>query len=304
LLVSFTLTPMMCSRMLHVSSGAHGHDAARSRQGFYRWIDAGYMATLRFSMRHRFAVALVGVAVIASAVPTYRLIRQDYIPTNVDDGAFEVRVTAPEGMSLSAMDDLMRTFEDKVRGLTGVSLVLGTSGGDYNGSIGQGRIFVKLIPYEDRVFSWERLARGLGHLDPMQAFRHNLSQRDVMTAARRQLTLYRDVKFQVINIQTINLSGAGGRTDIGFLFRGPEVEKLVEYSQALANRGPELGLLDAQVSLQLNRPELRLEVDRHRAADLNADIQSIASAMRLMWAETRGSRDSTTHRSTKTMTFS
>jgi hydrophobic/amphiphilic exporter-1 (mainly G- bacteria), HAE1 family len=282
LLVSFTLTPMMCSRMLHVSSAAHGHDAATSRQGFYRWIDAGYMATLKFSMRHRFAVALLGVAVIALAVPTYRLIRQDYIPTNVDDGAFEVRVTAPEGMSLAAMDDLMRTFEDKVLGLAGVSLTLGTSGGDYNGSIGQGRIFVKLIPYEERVFSWERLARGLVHLDPMEAFRHNLSQRDVMTAARRQLTRYRDVKFQVINIQTINLSGAGGRTDIGFLFRGPEVEKLVDYAQTLANRGPDMGLLDAQVSLQLNRPELRLEVDRHRAADLNADIQSIASAMRLM----------------------
>ena len=59
-----------------------------------------------------------------------------------------------------------------------------------------------------------------------------------MTAARRQLAPYRDVKFQVINVQTINLSGAGSRTDIGFVFRGPEVEKLVEYSQALANRGP------------------------------------------------------------------
>ena len=52
--------------------------------------------------------------------------------------------------------------------------------------------------------------------------------------------------------------------------------------QQLAKRGPELGLLDAQVSVQLNRPELRLEVDRQRAADLNADVQSIASAMRLM----------------------
>src|SRR5437870_3886570 len=80
----------------------------------------------------------------------------------------------------------------------------------------------------------------------------------------------------------MNLAGAGSRTDIGFVFRGPEVENLVQYSQAIANRGPELGLLEAQVSLQLNRPELRVEVDRHRAADLNADIQSIASAMRLM----------------------
>src|SRR5262245_44198281 len=111
LLVSFTLTPMMCSRMLRVSAGAGGHSAARSRQGFYRWIDAGYMGTLRFSMRYRVAVALVGVTVITLSVPTYRLIRQDYLPTNVDDGAFEVRVTAPEGLSLAAMDDLMQTFE-------------------------------------------------------------------------------------------------------------------------------------------------------------------------------------------------
>src|SRR5262245_28459399 len=238
------------------------------------------MATLRFSMRHRFAVALLGVAVIGLAVPTYRLIRQDYLPTNVDDGAFEVRVNAPEGMSLTAMDELMRLFESKIQSLPGVTLVMGTSGGDYNGSLSQGRIFVKLVPYEDRVFSWERLTSGLSHLDPGEAFRHNVSQRDVMTAARRQLAPYKDVKFQVINVQTINLSGAGSRTDIGFVFRGPEVQNLVEYSQALANRGPQMGLLDAQVSLQLNRPELRLEVDRHRAADLNADIQSIASAVR------------------------
>src|SRR5262249_47481135 len=110
----------------------------------------------------------------------------------------------------------------------------------------------------------------------------NLSQRDVMTAARRLLAPYRDVKFQVINIQTINLSGAGSRTDIGFVFRGPEVGSLVKYSQALADRGPQMGLLDAQVSLQLNREELRLDVDRHRGAELNAYIQSIASAMRLI----------------------
>jgi HAE1 family hydrophobic/amphiphilic exporter-1 len=298
LLVSFTLTPMMCSRMLRVSANADEHHAAKSRQGFYRWIDGGYMAALRFSMRHRIGVALFGAAVIVLAVPAYRLIRQDYLPTNVDDGAFEVRVSAPEGMSLAAMDELMRTVEDRVRSLPGVSLILGTSGGDYNGSIASGRIFVKLTSYEQRVFSWARLARGIMHLDPMEAFRNNLNQREVMTAARRQLSRFRDVKFQVINIQTINLSGAGGRTDIGFLFRGPEVEKLLGYAQSIASRGPQLGLLDAQVSLQLNRPELRLEVDRNRAADLNADIQSIASAMRLMvGGDERVSRfhDSTTN---------
>ena len=283
MLVSFTLTPMMCARMLHVSDdNSGGHDAARSRQGFYRWIDAAYMASLTFSMKHRALVAVFGVAVIAISVPMYRLVRQDYLPTNVDDGQFEVRAVAPEGMSLAAMDDLMQTVSRKVQSTAGVTTVLTTTGGDYNGSLSSGRIWVQMVPHEKRVFSWVRLASGIIHADPFEAFRDNFSQRDVMQKVRRQLTSYKDVKFQINNIQSINLSGAGSRTDIGFVFRGPDIEKLVDYSSQLAKQGPELGLLDAQVSVQLNRPELRLQVDRQRAADLNADVASIASAMRLM----------------------
>jgi hydrophobic/amphiphilic exporter-1 (mainly G- bacteria), HAE1 family len=286
LLVSFTLTPMMCARMLHVpaSSGPSqgGHDAAGSRRGFYRWIDAGYMASLRFSMRHRALVALLGVAVIGLSVPMYRLIRQDYLPTNVDDGQFEVRASAPEGVSLAAMDEVMRAVEGKLMSTPGISIVLGSTGGDYNGSLSSGRIWVQLIPHAQRVFSWIRLGEGVLHGDPFEAFRGNFTQRDVMQNVRRQLAQYKDIRFQINNAQSINLAGAGSRTDIGFVFRGPEIEKLVSYSSELAKRGPELGLLDAQISVQLNRPELRLEVDRQRAADLNADVQSIASAMRLM----------------------
>jgi hydrophobic/amphiphilic exporter-1 (mainly G- bacteria), HAE1 family len=283
LLVSFTLTPMMCARMLRVkNAGEGGHDAARSRQGFYRWIDAGYMATLRFSMKHRVAVALFGVAVIGLSVPMYGLIRQDYLPTNVDDGQFEVRAVAPEGMSLAAMDDLMAAVEAKIKSTPGVVTVLGTSGGDYNGSLSQGRVWVQLVPHEQRVFSWARVGRGILHGDPFEAFHNNFTQREVMQKVRAQVAQFQGVRFQINNSQSINLSGAGSRTDIGFVFRGPEIEKLIGYASALAKRGPELGLLDAQVSVQLNRPELRLQVDRQRAADLNADVQTIASAMRLM----------------------
>src|SRR5436190_10334022 len=283
LIVSFTLTPMMCARMLRVSNtGQGGHDAAKSRQGFYRWIDAGYMASLRFSMKHRVAVALFGVAVIGLSVPMYRVIRQDYLPTNVDDGQFEVRAVAPEGMSLAAMDDLMSSVEAKIKSTPGVITVLGSSGGDYNGSLSQGRVWIQLIPHEKRVFSWVRLGHGILHGDPLEAFHNNFSQRDVMQNVRKEMAQFKGVKFQINNTQSINLSGAGSRTDVGFVFRGPEIEKLIGYASELATRGPEMGLLDAQVSVQLNRPELRLQIDRQRAADLNADVQTIASAMRLM----------------------
>jgi len=283
MLVSFTLTPMMCARMLRVSdSGGSGHDAARSRQGFYRWIDAGYMAALRFSMKHRYAVAVFGLAVMLLTVPTYRLIRQDYLPTNVDDGQFEVRMTAPEGLSLAAVDDAMIMIENTVRSVRGVKQVAGTSAGDYNGSLSNGRLYVQLVPHEERVFSWTRLLNGVVHLDPLDSFRHNFSQRDVMTDVRRKLAGFRDLKFQVNNIQSINLAVGGGRTDISLAIRGPDLQKLVDYGTALADKGPGLGLLDAQLSVQLNRPELHVQIDRQRAADLSTDVENIASAMRIM----------------------
>src|SRR4026209_2726445 len=59
LLVSFTLTPMMSSRLISVKDTKGGHDAPASRRGFYRFIDAGYSHMLAFAMRHRIAVALL-----------------------------------------------------------------------------------------------------------------------------------------------------------------------------------------------------------------------------------------------------
>src|SRR5215813_1366274 len=100
LLVSFTLTPMMSSRLIRVddAKGAGGHGGqASSRRGFYRWIDVTYERMLTFAMRHRVAVAVVALIVIASSVPLYRSVKQEFIPTNVDEAEFEVSVNGPEG---------------------------------------------------------------------------------------------------------------------------------------------------------------------------------------------------------------
>src|SRR5262249_28772303 len=76
LLVSFSLTPMMCARLLRAEDAAGGHGAgpgaapaaAGSRGGFYAWLDRGYTACLDLAMRHRWAIVLVSVAVMAASV--------------------------------------------------------------------------------------------------------------------------------------------------------------------------------------------------------------------------------------------
>src|SRR4029450_1517042 len=67
LLVSFSLTPVMSSRMLKLGGHSAGHDD--SRRGFYGVIDRIYTALLGWSMRHRWVVVVCAVAVMASSVP-------------------------------------------------------------------------------------------------------------------------------------------------------------------------------------------------------------------------------------------
>src|SRR5690606_2189791 len=197
LLVSFTLTPMMSARLLRAEDAAgHGHGAgagdggARSRRGFYAYIDRAYTAVLGWSMRHRLAVAGLAAAVAISAIPLYGLVRQEFLPSGVDEGEFEVTVTAPEGTTLAAMNDAMAVLESEIRAMPSVRMVLTSVGGGFLGGVNQGDIYVRLAPHEERVFGWARLLRGIVTLDPLAAFRDNYSQRDVMQQVRQVLRRY------------------------------------------------------------------------------------------------------------------
>src|SRR6266478_1497941 len=134
LLVSFTLTPMMSARLLrakdaavgHVSEIGHHHDtvsAASSRRGFYSFIDRFYTWLLRLAMRHRTVVAVIAIAVALSSIPLYRVVKQEYIPTDVDEAEFDVNVNAPEGTNIDAMNDTMQSIEKDILSTPGVRLV-------------------------------------------------------------------------------------------------------------------------------------------------------------------------------------
>lgn len=71
--------------------------------GGLRTVEVTYLWMLRHAMRWRWLVLVVSICVMASNVPLYRLVKQDYIPLNVDESEFEVRVEARQGASLAAM---------------------------------------------------------------------------------------------------------------------------------------------------------------------------------------------------------
>jgi hydrophobic/amphiphilic exporter-1 (mainly G- bacteria), HAE1 family len=284
LLVSFTLTPMMCARLLRTedaAAGGEGHGHAASRGGFYAWVDRGYTWSLRLAMGHRWVVVIVSVVVLASTVPIYRQVKQEYIPSDVDESEFEVLVFGPEGMSLAAMDEAMQALTKEALDTKGVALTLASAGGSFLARVNQGYMYVRTVPHTERTVSLHRLWDGLRHGDPLAAFRGNYAQRDVMIELRGRFRKFRDIRTQVRNIAGFNIGG--GTFDIDLALRGPELEKLAEYGAILKEKAKAIpGIVDADTTLQLDKPELRVVIDRERAADLRVDTSQIATALRLM----------------------
>src|SRR5262249_37400097 len=157
----------------------------------------------------------------------------------------------------------------------------GQAGSSFMGSVNNADIYVRIPPHEERTINLKKFWAGLMRGEPFAVFRGNYSARDVQQKVRQRLRKFTHLRPAVRNPQTINLGG-GGVNDIEVALRGPDLISLVKYANQLRERAPELGLLDADVTLKLDKPELRVNIDRARAADLGVDSTDIATALRIM----------------------
>jgi HAE1 family hydrophobic/amphiphilic exporter-1 len=277
LVVSFSLTPMMCSRLLRKGDTTH----AGGSEGLYDRIERVYMRMLGWSMRHRVLIAGLGIVTMASAVPLFRMVRQEYLPTNVDESEFEMSVNAPEGTSLQSMEAVLDRVYQELRDMPGVRHVVCLVGTGYLQAVNSSRIYVRIEDVENRVFSLSRLWAKTLEGKPMDAFQGVYSQRDVMAAVRAKMKQFKDLRGRVGNVQSLNQGSAP--YDIDFVIRGPELALLHKYSEELRTKALEIpGLVDIDTTLRVNKPELRVAIDRERAADLGVDAADIASSLRLM----------------------
>ena len=277
MLVSFTLTPMMCSKLL--KRGLANPSGPSSRRGFYHWIEIGYLWCLKYSMRYRWLVLLLSAGVVAANWPLYQLVKQDYIPTNVDESEFEVRVTALEGANLFSMDEALARVEEQVNQVEGVEFLLATVGSRGLGGVNRGELYVRLQDIETRTFSLGRWWRGLLRGDPGAAFRGNFSQRDKMAEIRQRLKQFGDMRASVRNLTSLR---QGAPVDIDFSITGPDIQELAEFSEKLRLKANEIpGIVDVDTTLKLDKPELLVSIDRPRAAALGVDVREIAETLRV-----------------------
>ncbi len=277
MLVSFTLTPMMCSRLLRpaVSTSA----SPKSRRGFYSWIEWGYMGCLKLAMSYRWLSLVLCIAVSLANIPLYGLVKQDYIPTNVDESEFEVGVVAKEGSTIKTMNIALETVENKIRSIPGVQFTLTTIGSRGTGSINSGSIFVRLQNANERTFSLERLWQALLKGDLKLAFEGNFSQQQKMLEIRKAIASTPDVRVSVRNLSSLR---QGAPVDIDFSITGPDIGKLAKFSEQVRKRALDIpGVVDVDLTLRLDKPELLVDIDRERAASLGVSVQEVADTLRV-----------------------
>ncbi|HXS00194.1 MAG TPA: efflux RND transporter permease subunit [Pyrinomonadaceae bacterium] len=279
LLVSFTLTPMLAARLIKRSDDEKeralerntepaDHGSKESR--FYRPIDLTYTKLLTWSMRHRWVIVTACVIVILSIVPLFMFVGKNFLPVD-DQAQFELNVRAPEGFSLPATSNLAQRIATDVRSLPGVMDTLVTIGGGQQEIVNVATIYVKLTPIEER----------------------KISQQNLMVRARNEvLAKYQKLypgQLRTSVQQVAAISGGGFRNaDIQYVLRGPDLNKLQEYSDAMLAKMKTIpDVVDADSTLISGKPELRVVIDRARAADLGVRVGDVAQALNALVAGQR-----------------
>ena len=259
LFVSFTLTPMMCAYWLKGKAldGGSGHDSKHNR--FFEPLDRGYTRLLEWAMGHRGWVAAGTVLVLLSSVPLFQIVNVNFTPVD-DTSQFDVTLRAPEGSSLAATEILSNRLATAIRDLPEVAYTLVTVAGDSAGTLNSATVFVKLKPLGER----DRVQDAI-----MGDVRSNIIPGVAQPGVR-------------MSVQASGGPGGGGG-DIQFVLQGPSLDALEKYSETLKAQVAKIpGLVDVDTTLNLGKPEISIQIDRPKAADLGVSISDTAEAVRLL----------------------
>lgn len=253
LLVSFTLTPMLCSRFLKI--GNVNHD---TKAGFFeKFAAAPYRVMLSWSLRHRWIIVGISVLVIFSTVPMIKNMGVDFLPTD-DQSEFEVSVRMPVGSSLEGTAQVMAQVEQDLRTLPGVRDLFTTIGADQRRQVDRGSIIVELVDVKDR----------------------KESQRQLMDRTREILSKYKDL---IVGVQLPSLFAGGTDRDFMYSIQGPDLARLEGYAHRLMDKiRPIPGVADLEMTYESGKPEVRVNINRDKAADLNVNVAQVANAMRVL----------------------
>ena len=165
---------------------------------FFRHIDSSYTKMIKFSLNHRWVIALACLLVVISIVPLFMFVGKNFLPVD-DQSQFEVTVRTDEGASLQATTVLMERIANDIRKLEGVTDTLITVGGGQAGAVNAGSIYVKLSDLSERSKSQEELM-----VNARETFDRKISERSATVGFNK----FRHFRAAVSAMRTCSLSSA------------------------------------------------------------------------------------------------
>jgi HAE1 family hydrophobic/amphiphilic exporter-1 len=261
LLVSLTLTPSLCARVLRRESATqHGRVYQAFDRG-YVTLERGYRRLLEAALRHRLAVLGLALASVIVAIPLARSIPLEF-SGRVDRSEFQVQLEMPLGTGIETTRRVTNRVSAAIRELPEVRKVFSTIGSGSRARVDQAEFYVQLAGKHER----ER-----DMFEMMDAVRALLPR--VAPEAKR--TGANEIPW---------ISGGGMASyHVHYAISGPSLAELERRSDAIAARlRADPIFTDVRSSYESGRPEVQARVDRRRAADLGVSLRSLATTLRTL----------------------
>jgi hydrophobic/amphiphilic exporter-1 (mainly G- bacteria), HAE1 family len=256
-LVSLTLTPMLCSRMLaDEHQKKHGRMYAFSEKMFDALL-GGYRRSLAWVLRRqRLTVATFGVITIATGV-LFSVMPKGFLPAD-DSGQILVFTEAAQDVSYDAMASMQREVAEIVKQnpyVDGAMSSIGTGGP--SPSLNVGRVFVSLTPREGRP-SADVIVRQL----------------------RGPLSRVTGIKAYVQNVPAIRIGGQLTKSTYQYTLQGTDTTELYSWAPRIEEKLRSLpGLVDVTSDLQIAKPQVTVDIDRNKASALGVTAQAIENTL-------------------------
>jgi len=287
LIVSFTLTPMLASRLYRRG------EAVEEPRGFFRWFDRqlnalknGYRRALAWSLRHRWLVIFIGngalvltfVLIIGSAIAGNPLLPFRFAPSQ-DQGLIQVGVKLPPDAALEQTDAVVRRIEQAALSIPEVKYVssrLGRLGGTFVGAGDTGPRFASMqITLHEKKALLDSLLFWVKHDEQLR------TRRDIEIAAelRQKIGEIPGAQITVNAVSGFRGGGFGAPIQIGLV--GKDTATLLETAERVRNIIAQIpGIKDPDLSWSAGKPELQVRVDREKATALGVSLAEIAAALR------------------------
>lgn len=266
LLISFTLTPMLSSRFLkkhdEVGSEKKAGGAISSLSSFldniYFKTEQLYRKLLLFALDHKVKIVLMAVGIFIFSLVITKFIGKEFLPPE-DQGRFIVRLQAPVSYSLDEADRMFRNAEDVVRSFPEVKSVFYAQGSGLTAEINKATMFVGLKPKAER----------------------KRTQQQIMREARKKFGEISGLKGTA---EDVSLIGGGVRhVPIQFSIQGRDLSSLEEYSKQIISEYSKIpGIVDVDTTLEAGKPEIRVIINRDKAAELGVDVATVAESINFL----------------------